>query len=70
MAIIIKYVEHVIGQCVRVTRGEDVATPTPTTVTEIKGADYDDLMSASPAWAPGKPAGTFRESDLLHFTGI
>ena len=41
---------------------------------EVKGAqglttsgavtDYTDLMSDRPAWAPNKPAGTFRNEDL------
>lgn len=32
--------------------------------------DYTDLMSASPSWAPSKPAGTFRDDDLWIFVDI
>lgn len=33
-------------------------------------ADYDDLMSANPSWAPNKPAGTFRQDDLWRFIDL
>jgi hypothetical protein len=36
-------------------------------VVRIVGDDYDALMSDRPAFAPNKPAGTFRYEDLWHF---
>ncbi len=33
----------------------------------VEGADYEELMSASPAWAPNKPVGVFRHDDLWHY---
>lgn len=32
--------------------------------------DYTELMSGNPAWAPNKPAGTFRKEDLWHFVDL
>lgn len=32
--------------------------------------DYTDLMSANPDWAPGKPAGSFRQDDLWIFIDL
>ncbi len=31
----------------------------------LRGEWYDLLMSESPDWAPGKPAGSFREADVF-----
>jgi hypothetical protein len=36
----------------------------------ISGADYDDLVSEAPEWAPDKPAGTYRNADLWHFIDL
>jgi len=33
----------------------------------IKDADFEELMSAGPAWALNKPAGTYRNEDLWIF---
>lgn len=33
-------------------------------IIEPEITDYTDLMSDRPAWAPNKPAGTFRNDDL------
>lgn len=30
----------------------------------IEKGDYEELISASPSWAPGKPAGVYRNEDL------
>lgn len=34
---------------------------------EIAGDDFDELVSENPSWAPGKPAGTYRNEDLWVF---
>ena len=34
---------------------------------EIVGADFDELVSANPEWAPSKPPGTYRNEDLWMF---
>jgi hypothetical protein len=34
---------------------------------DIAGDDFAELMSAGPTWAPGKPAGTYRNEDLWIF---
>ena len=34
---------------------------------DIDGDDFAELMSANPEWAPGKPAGTYRNEDLWIF---
>lgn len=31
------------------------------------GPDYDALLEANPIWAPSKPEGLFRESDIFKF---
>lgn len=36
-------------------------------VYKIEHGDYDELMSASPSWSPGKPAGVFRYDDLWYY---
>lgn len=36
----------------------------------IAGADYCELISERPAWAPNKPAGEFRKDDLWHFVDL
>ena len=33
----------------------------------IRGTDLQELLSASPPWAPSKPAGTYRNEDLWQF---
>ena len=33
----------------------------------VEGPDYAELMSGSPDWSPGKPAGKFRFDDLWHY---
>ena len=32
--------------------------------------DYQELIGANPAWAPQKPANTFRKEDLWHFVDL
>ena len=68
----IRSVEEYIGDSVRVLVGvvssEGVfLVPQQFSIFEVKGADYAELVSASPSWAPGKPAGTFRNEDLWVF---
>lgn len=63
---------HSVGNFVEVTYAEgktvdgkfvpDVQTRR---VERITKAAYASLMSASPSWAPGKPAGIFRAGDLF-----
>lgn len=36
----------------------------------IKGADYDELLSANPSWNPNKPEGTYFNDDLWHFIDL
>lgn len=33
----------------------------------VAGEWYDELLSDSPEWAPGKPGGVYRDEDLLDF---
>jgi hypothetical protein len=33
----------------------------------IYGDDYDELTGPATSWAPDKPTGTYRNSDLWHF---
>jgi len=42
-------------------------SPGPPMMCCVDGANYVELMSASPSWAPNKPAGTFREEDLWQY---
>jgi len=50
--------------------GQVVMEPGSVRNVRISGEDYDELLSASPEWAPGKPAGKFRPEDLLAFVFI
>lgn len=34
---------------------------------ELAGGDFVELLSYNPVWAPGKPAGTYRNEDLWVF---
>lgn len=36
----------------------------------VEGAQYDELCGPATAWAPDKPAGTFRTEDLWHFIDL
>ena len=70
-------IQHILGQSVMVSTqlGEMVTengTPFFKGVTAtgnffVQDADYAELMSASPSWAPTKPAGVFRMDDLWHY---
>lgn len=49
----------------------------PTSISSLTGEvvpseypDYDELLSANPAWAPQKPQGVFRKEDLWHFIDL
>ena len=67
----IKVVEHIQDrETVRITVGSPVSTPAPIQVYDIKEADYTELMSANPTWAPGKPANTFKLNDLWYFIDL
>ena len=68
----IRSIEEYTGEMVRVLVGEVTAAgvfvvPQQFTIYEIKGDDFAELMSAGPAWAPDKPAGTYRNEDLWVF---
>jgi hypothetical protein len=52
-----------IGVNVEVVLNTDGKVSTRT----FSGSQYDDLMSASPPWAVGKPAGVFRPEDIFTF---
>lgn len=49
-----------------VVNGELQATEPPT-MKQFTGAEYQELLSGNPSWAPGKPEGTFRDLDILAF---
>jgi hypothetical protein len=36
----------------------------------IKGADYEELNGPPTTWAPDKPTGTYRNSDLWHYVDL
>jgi len=63
----IRSFEHLVGEFVRIGVGPEGRGPAPIEIIQIGGDDYQDLMSAHPAWAPSKPADTFRMDDLWHF---
>ena len=73
----IRLVAHEQGRGVAVhvavvTRREPDGTPVwseehPEETYWIGGDDYAELMAAAPAWAPNKPAGTWRREDLWRF---
>lgn len=47
------------------TEGNFTQEPGTVKVTTFLGAEFAELMSANPSWAPLKPAGTFRAEDLF-----
>lgn len=60
------------GQAVRVDVGAldangEFVVPQTYKSYMIKDEDFDELMSAGPAWAPNKPQGTYRNDDLWIF---
>ena len=63
--------QHIKGECVVVTLGTGLIAHGFFQFDGsyynfyISGSDYIDIVSANPAWAPGKPASEFRESDIL-----
>ncbi len=64
--------EYITANLVRVSIGvvdAEGAFVVPQTFSqyEINGADFTELMSAGPAWALNKPAGTYRNDDLWIF---
>ena len=68
----IRSIEEYTGEMVRVLVGEVTpegafVVPQQFEIYEIKDADFDELMSAGPAWALNKPAGTYRNEDLWIF---
>lgn len=68
----IRAVEEYPGTLVRVMTGivDDSGVflvPQQFSTYEIKDDDLAELMSESPAWAPGKPADTYRNEDLWVF---
>lgn len=68
----IRSIEEYTGEMVRVLVGEVTpegafVVPQQFEIYEIKDADFDELMSAGPAWAVNKPAGTYRNEDLWIF---
>lgn len=65
-------IEEVVGHAVRVTVGRvdqngQFIVPQQFSRYEIVGADFDELVSANPEWAPSKPPGTYRNEDLWMF---
>lgn len=72
MAEAIRSIEEVTGEVIRVMVGTIDANGAFLMTQhylryEIGGDDFTELMSASPPWAPGKPAGTYRNEDLWIF---
>lgn len=53
-----------------VQNGKIVVKPNDCRDLTIQGEDYDELMSESPEWAPNKPAGTYRDEDLLAYLDV
>lgn len=49
-----------------------IGTPTldPHLTVVIDGDRYQELLSANPPWAPNKPAGVFRDDDVLKLLGV
>ena len=65
-------IEEITGLLVRVSVGVvdaagEFLVPQTFASYEITGANFAELMSASPSWAIGKPAGTYRNEDLWIF---
>lgn len=54
----------------RVDDKGDFIVPQQFETYEITGDDYDELVGPAPAWAPDKPAGTYRNDDLWHFIDL
>ncbi len=68
----IRSIEEVTGTLIRVLVGVvdetgSFVVPQNFAIYEIKDADFEELMSAGPAWALNKPAGTYRNEDLWIF---
>ena len=68
----LRTIEEITGLMVRVSVGvvdAEGAFIVPQTFTsyEIKDDAFAELMSAGPAWALNKPAGTYRNEDLWIF---
>jgi len=64
-----------VGQSVRGLVGrigvdDEFIVPQQFETFDIFRDEYTELMSANPTWAPGKPAGTFRQDDLWRFIDI
>jgi len=69
VAVSVSYVHRVVQVGVAPATedgGELVPVVGATVYTTIRGDQYNELMAESPEWAPGKPAGSFREQDLFH----
>lgn len=68
----IRSIDEVVGSHVRAMVGRvdsagEFIVPQQYEVFEITGDNFAELMSANPTWAPGKPAGTYRNEDLWIF---
>ena len=68
----LRAIEEITGQLVRVSVGVvdasgEFLVPQTFSSYEILGDDFTELMSAGPAWALNKPAGTYRNEDLWVF---
>lgn len=68
----IRSISEVVGSHVYVMVGKvdssgEFLVPQQYESYEITGDDFTELMSASPTWAPGKPANTYRNEDLWIF---
>ena len=65
-------IEEYPGEFVRVSVGAigsngEWAVPQQYMTDVISNENYSELLSASPAWAPEKPAGVYRNDDLWVF---
>jgi hypothetical protein len=58
------YISVMVG---RISSTGEFIVPQQYETYEIKDDDFAELMSANPPWAPGKPAGTYRNEDLWIF---
>jgi len=54
----------------RVDEAGDFIVPQQFVTYTIEGEQYDELCGPPPAWAPDKPAGTYRNEDLWHFIDL
>lgn len=68
----IRSIEEIPGQVIRVLVGVvnesgEFIVPQNFMLFEVKDADMVELLSENPVWAPGKPAGTYRNDDLWQF---